>query len=56
MKNWRTTAGGLSAGLSAIAGGIKLIAAGDYINGALALSAGASVIYALFHAQDKGAQ
>lgn len=55
MKNWKTTIGGLSAGLSAVAGGLKLIAAGDYLNGALAVSTGVGIVFALYHAQDKGA-
>lgn len=53
MKNWKTTLGGISAGLSSVAAGAKLIAAGDTINGVLAVSAGLGIIFALFNAADK---
>lgn len=53
MKNWKTTAGGLAGGIASIAAGVKLILDGQADTGMAAVVTGVSIIFALWHAQDK---
>lgn len=52
MKNWKTTVGGLAAGIASIAGGVSLIIAGEYEKGVIAVVGGAAMIWTGFHAKD----